>query len=475
MTSIVYLAFVALAPLLTARMAPGRAVWLVYFAGLMLLPPLAYGAVSATDTFDWRIIGNALPSGSAAGSALVAAFAALLVAAVRDGARLLRWRPGLLDLPMALFCLWPLAQEWLLGTPADPRGPMAALWLALVWGVPWILGRVWLAEPQGRSDFIRMFVIAALPLVPVAYVETIVDWRLHEALFGPHPFALDGAERYLGNRPLVLFENGNQYGLYISLAALFAIVGAADQPSHDRKPWIVVAALVLTVAALASQSVGAIMLVGAAGAALALGPRVRRMRWLLAFGGAGAAMLLAAYSTGLVPVRQIAEQTGIAGPAKVVFEMTGRRSLAWRANQNDKTADLLREGLPLGSGQWDWFAPAETRPWGLWSLMAGQYGLIPLMALALAALSGWLPRRSQRTAGRTRNHGEKHGEITLRLFRFGTLVVIIDAALNSFMFYPLSAIMAACAPLAIRPPSTSGAVNDEDSPERTGAQNAATA
>jgi hypothetical protein len=250
--------------------------------------------------------------------------------------------------------------------------------------------------------------------------------------------------------------------MYISLAALFAVVGAIDQPRHDRKLWIVVAAVVLTLTALASQSVGAIMLVGAGAAALLVGARGR---WLLAFGGAGAALLLAAYSTGMVPVRQIAEQTGVAAPAKELFELTGRRSLAWRANQNDKTAGLLREGLPLGSGRWDWFEPAGTRPWGLWSLMAGQYGLVPLGALALMVLAGWLrPPHRQGRANR--------GRATLRLFRIGTLVVITDAALNSFIFYPLSAIMAACVPLTIRPLSASGAAEDESPVQPIGARSA---
>ena len=469
MSGIIYLAFVALMPLATARLAPQRAIWLAYFVGLMFLPPLPYGEVASDATFDWRVIGNALPAGGAAGSALVAAFAALLVAAVRDGREIVRWRPGLIDLPMALFCLWPVAQERLLGTPSAPSGGAAAAWLALVWGVPWILGRVYLTRPEGRSIFVVMFVAAALVLVPFAYLETILDWRVHEALLGPHPFAHDGAARYLGNRPLLLFENGNQYGLYICMAALFAMVGALDQPRHARQPWIIVAAAVLGISALASQSVGAIVLTGAAGLAILLARRFGRARWFLAACGAVAVLLLAGYSTGQVPVRQIAEETGIAGPAKALFELTGRRSLAWRANQNDKTADLLAEHLPLGSGQWDWFAPAQTRPWGLWSLLAGQYGLVPLAALAMAVLPGWLsrrrsdPRRPARAA---------RGEFTLRLFRFGTLAVIIDAALNSFIFYPLSAIMAGCAPLAMWPPGKGGDANDEDPGIHVGTSNA---
>lgn len=458
MAPTVYLAFVGLAPLLTARLAAQRAVWLVYFAGLMFLPPLAYGEVSRAQTFEWRIIGNALPADSPAGSALVAAFAALLVAAMRDGKRLISWRPGLIDLPMALFCLWPLAQERLLGTPSIPSGPLGALWLSLVWGVPWVLGRIYLTSPANRSAFVQMMVITALALVPFAYLETIADWRLHEILVGPHPFSYDGARRYLGYRPLLLFENGNQYGLYMCLAALFAVVAAIAQPRHARRPWTIIAAIILVLTALASQSIGAIMLVGAAGGAIMLSQWLRSARWILAFGAVGAAALLAAYSTGMVPVRQIAEETGIAGPAKAMFEMTGRRSLAWRANQNDKTADLLRNNLPLGAGQWDWFVPARTRPWGLWSLMAGQYGLVPLVALALAVAAGWW-RRSQ-PAGKP---DVARGEIlTLQLFRIGTLVVIVDAALNSFIFYPVSAMMAACAPVTLRIGKTSRPASNRD-------------
>ncbi|QYU67046.1 F0F1 ATP synthase subunit gamma [Leptolyngbya sp. 15MV] len=172
MTSIIYLAFVAIAPLVTARLAPARAVWLVYFAGLMLLPPLVYGDVSRVETADWRIIGQALPSDTSAGNALVAAFAALVVAILRDGRLLLGWRPGLVDVPLAVFCLWPMAQDWLLPAAPDPAGTTGAAWLAVAWGIPWVLGRLYLTDADGRRDFGRMLVAVALVLLPLAYVDS---------------------------------------------------------------------------------------------------------------------------------------------------------------------------------------------------------------------------------------------------------------------------------------------------------------
>ncbi|QYU69071.1 hypothetical protein J4558_02700 [Leptolyngbya sp. 15MV] len=250
------------------------------------------------------------------------------------------------------------------------------------------------------------------------------------------------------------FENGNQYGIYICLAALFAFGGALAQPRFARTAGPVVAAIVLAVTALASQSVGAIVLAGGGALALVTAARWRAGR-IAAIGlVAAAALPLAAYSVGLVPVRQIAESTGIAAPAKALFEASGRGSLGWRASQNDRTAELQREGLPLGNGAWDWFAPAETRPWGLWSLMAGQYGLVPLAALALAVMCGWA--RRERT-------GRPEDATTLRMFRIGTLIVIADATLNSFIFYPLSAMMASCAPQTRRP-KPAKAASGEDHP-----------
>src|SRR3546814_7823202 len=87
----------------------------------------------------------------------------------------------------------------------------------------------------------------------------MTEWRLHTALLGPHPFAYDGTDRYVGYRPQALFEHGNQYGIWCAGAALAAYwrlrVAISGKP---RAGWSA-AAIILLVMTLASQSAGALL------------------------------------------------------------------------------------------------------------------------------------------------------------------------------------------------------------------------
>ena len=58
-----------------------------------------------------------------------------------------------------------------------------------------------------------------------------------------------------------------------------------------------------------------------------------------------------------------------------------RGSFGWRLSQDEKYVGLALEKPLLGSGEWDWWKGGSTRPWGLWLLTFGMYGLAGLIAL----------------------------------------------------------------------------------------------
>lgn len=439
-----YLVFVALVPLATLKAPTERAVWLAYAFGLVVLPPQLYGPVTRESTFDWHIIGNALPSGLTVAAPVVASFAALTIALMRDSRKILTSRPDWVDLPILLFCAWPLAQAFLIDRPPSPQGWLASAWLAMVWGVPWVLGRIYGASEAGRLAMIESLAIALLCCLPLILLETVLGWRVHELLIGPHPFSYDGIARYFGSRPLLFFENGNQYGLYVSIAAFLMTGSIMNRKAQYRHTWQIVAAVVLPFAALASQSIGAILLCLAGGLFFILRTRPAARSgwwgWLLA-GAVGLGALL--YAAAVLPLRQLAEASGLAGPIKSLLSALGRQSLGWRAVQNDKVSILLHDHMWIGSGQWDWFAEAGTRPWGLWTLMIGQYGLIMIGLLACTLIAAFGGRRGKIRSGYI--HRLQSTDMTLRLFQIGTMIAVADAMLNSFIFYPLSAMAGACA------------------------------
>ena len=82
-----------------------------------------------------------------------------------------------------------------------------------------------------------------------------------------------------------------------------------------------------------------------------------------------------------------------------------------------------------GTGRWDWFRPAGTRPWGLPLLILGAYGLVGL-ALLGATLGGALVR----LAASARSGGPKAAGARLAIMLL--LLSAIDALFNSFLFYP---------------------------------------
>ncbi|SFH69091.1 hypothetical protein [Albimonas pacifica] len=407
----------ALAPLRIAILA-------VYLGGLMLLPIAEYGQ-PFPERFPWWIVGPALPSEGLVAKTWIAALAALAGAAIRDPRALAGFRPGLADLPMAAWCLWPLAAGLWIGG-ASPGPVVASLLVTGCWGAPWLLGRVWFATPADRALLVQGLALSALVCLPVAVAEGLQGPFLHDLIYGPHPFRFDGDERYLGFRPIGFFLHGNLYGIWAAAAA----VAAAWSAAALRGAWRgALAALALGIA-LASQSVGALLLMAAALALLAAWGR----RWVLPLLGIGvgvAALLLALHLSGAAPVQRIARNTALGQAVLDAFRSVGRASFLWRISQ-DLKAMAVFEGDPLvGVSAWDWWRAAGTRPWGLVMLMAGQYGLI-----AVALVFGGLGAAAGAALVRLRRARAWRPEAAALPLAAIVLMGLGDAVLNAFFLFP---------------------------------------
>src|ERR1700677_1606988 len=141
MIELVFLAFGIVALVLFRYLAPAVAVAITCFAGWLLLPVGNFPDGSANVTFPYWITGLAVPSDMLLTKMWWPPFVALIGALATDHKTFLHLRPGWLDVPMALWCLWPLAQ-WPFATNPDPQPWISSLYLAAGWGVPWVLGRV---------------------------------------------------------------------------------------------------------------------------------------------------------------------------------------------------------------------------------------------------------------------------------------------------------------------------------------------
>lgn len=407
---------------------PAVAVLIVFLGGWLLLPVGHYPAGAADAKFPYWITGLAVPSDMLLTKAWVAPVAALLGVAAFDHRALLRGRPNWADAPIALWCVWPSIAAFFVAD-ASPSGVVASLYLLGCWGVPWLLGRLCFSTSGEQRLLVRGLVISAIVCLPFSLLEGALGPQVYGWVYERHPFRLDGAIRYLGFRPLGFFEDGNQFGLWVSLCALAAIWLARNSAPHTRRVAIGIAVLVVAMA-LAAQSLGAIaLLLGGAVFLWACG-RIRP-RWM----AAGVVALLfiggATYVSGVLPITAIAKETAVGRQVVDGFRTIGRGSFTWRISQDQKLLSAAMAHPVTGTSTWDWWRDRDTRPWGLSLLVVGQFGLTGLVLL-LATLLGPALRVAWQAP---RASGWQPQALPLMLATI-VLLAVLDALLNAFIFFP---------------------------------------
>ena len=428
---------------------PRTAALLVFFSGWLFAPVGVFPAGSSQageSGHPFWILGSALPSDMALHKAWLVPCAVLLGALVFDRAALRRFRPSWFDAPVLLWCAWPLLQSLLFVSEPRPEGALASLYLLGTWGLTWFIGRVYCSGADGLHALARALALSGLACLPFAIAEGVAGAQTYGWFFEPHPFRHDGNERYLGWRPLGFFENGNQYGLWISLCALVAAWWAWSRGESDRR-WRAVAGLVIAMAA-AAQSIGGVMLALLGAVVLWLSSRLRPRRMVT--GALAAALVVSAvYVSGVVPVARIANDTALGRSVVGAIKSVGRGSFTWRIAQDQRALPLATARPLVGTGQWDWWRPQPSRPWGLAMLLLGQFGLVgvvlsaSVLLLPAAHIALQVPR------------GDPLAPQALPwLLAIVVLLAMLDAVLNSFVYFP--AVLIAAALTTRAPRSTSG-------------------
>lgn len=403
--------------------------------GWMALPVEVFAPHTITpESFTIEVIGAALPSTPLVTKGWIPPCAVLLALAV---ARVMgRWRPERPlrlvgpDIAIALFCGSPLL-PWLADRIDFGPALSQCLYLSGAWGASWLIGRVLLGSAASRMELARLLAWSGIALLPIAVVEGVRPPWLYGSIYGAHPFQVEGAIRYLGYRPMGLFEHGNQYGIWIGMTALAALwLWLNDQPGRPRDALV---AAVLGLATLASQSVGAVVLVALGAGWLVLTPRLRRAVMILS--AVTLCLGAPAYLSGRVPLEHWAINTPLGQAAVGKLREVGRGSIAYRVRRDQMSLPLIFQAPLAGYGVWDWWRPLGSHPWGLPLLIAGQYGVVAAVLLALALVAGAVRRllRAERD-----------------LWALVVLIAATDAWLNSYIFFPAILASAALATPLIR-------------------------
>jgi hypothetical protein len=426
MIEAIFAGYAIVALLLFRFVAPSSAVAITCFAGWLILPVGNFPAGSTSTVFPYWITGAAVPSDMLLTKMWWPPVIALAGALWTDRQTMLRWRPGWTDIPMVLWCLWPIGQ-WAFAENPEPQPWIASLYISAAWGAPWLLGRVYFGSEVGGRLLMAWMVAGMAVIVPIALIEGAFGPIVYEWFYGPHPFRFDGAERYVGFRPLGFFEHGNQYGIWVAAAALAAI-WLWQTSSRMRSRLAAIATLSLAVA-LMSQSLGAVLLL-CTGLVL-LGTIGRSpMRWVLPLFLLLLVSLGAIYLSGKVPLRALAENTAIGRQMVAILRSSGRGSFTWRIARDQTALPLIVAHPIVGTARWDWWRKNDQRPWGLALLVLGQFGLI---GSALAFGSLLMP--TLRTLAIRAHSGAWRSHPTAPLAVI-VLMASADALLNSFFFYP---------------------------------------
>jgi hypothetical protein len=83
----------------------------------------------------------------------------------------------------------------------------------------------------------------------------------------------------------------------------------------------------------------------------------------------------------VISLRAIVKQNIAAHAGAQLLKKLGRGSFGWRLSQDEKHVGVALERPILGSGDWDWWKVSSSRPWSLWLLAFGMYGIVGLLAL----------------------------------------------------------------------------------------------
>src|SRR5262249_40320041 len=116
-------------------------------------------------------------------------YALMLAVLLYDSRRLLSFRPGWCDLPMAVGWLRPLAAA----PPNDPPpdgswairdGLSQAFHQAATWGIPYLLGRLYFTDRDSLRQLALGVILAAAAYAPLCLLEVRLSPRLHHAVYG---------------------------------------------------------------------------------------------------------------------------------------------------------------------------------------------------------------------------------------------------------------------------------------------------
>lgn len=412
------------------RMPIRHAILLNFVGGWAILPAANY-ARPAGNPFPYWIVGTSLESDYFLTKATVIGLTGLLGILIFDRSSLRRFQLTVWDLAMGMWLIAPLLSA-IANPEAIKEGWIGEFYQILAWGSPYLIGRLYFTDTRSLRIAAKSFVIGGLLYIPLCLLEIPKGPWIYSFLYGYQPFQENGAQRWIGYRPIGLLENGNQLGIWMATAALIAVWlwkrRTAESILHIP---IRYAAIALFVVTLLCQSTGAILLL------LALVPFVfvdpRHLSRTVSIVLVTAILAFAIFRIGnWISFHDLIKENAAARSVDSFLRSVGKGSLGWRLNQDDRHISTALAEPILGYGEWNWWREGYERPWSLWLLVFGMYGSVGLVSLEAVLLipalrAVWFP-----LARSDIGHTNMRHTLTAAV-----LITAIDSLLNSAILLPL--------------------------------------
>jgi O-antigen ligase len=379
---LILVGWIPLTVLVFPLLPPRRAVLVTLLAGWLFLPMARVPVSGFPDLTKF----TAMSVGPAIGAALF------------DGAGLLAFRPRWFDAPIVAFCLWPLPSALAAGL-GPYEGLSAVLQQVITYGLPYLLGRIYLTDRPALAETLFALCAAALVYLPLVWYEMRMSPQLHNGVYGFHQHAFDQTRRFGGWRPQVFMQHGLALALFLATASV-GTLGLWLGGIRRRVLLVPVGAATLLIGAttILCRSVGAVVLL-AGGVVLLMATRHGRR--------SGFVLLMFAVATGIMAGRLLGalETDPVIEAFASVFDEERVESLRFRLVSEDVLLERIKERPILGWGPTGEFRTAASgadlvvATDGFWVIISGQYGLLGFASYLLALLVPAL--RALRQASRT--------------------------------------------------------------------------
>ena len=293
-----------------------------------------------------------------------------------------RLQPMWYDLPIVVWCFVPTAAA-LSNADSLYTSLTAALDHIIVYGLPYLIGRMYFNNLQALRELALGLVLGGLVYVPLCWWEIRMSPQLHSTFYGFDASHFQFAKRQGGYRPSVFMQHGLMVGMWMAATTVVAFwmwITGTIRRVWGVPLWALVGVLAITTIFCRSSGASALM-VAAVGSLAAV--RLSHLRLPLLALAAAPLVYMAVRGPEIWNGQELLDFT------QAVFGEERMKSLAFRLHYETLIVERAMQ-KPLvgwgGFGRFNVTSGGTLVPDAMWAIAIGKFGVIGLVSLFLTLL-----------------------------------------------------------------------------------------